>query len=153
MESEILPIIEEFLSEEHLLEKKDYEVSINQKEKYDTVSGIYVQIFLKKVREEICSWSEFSVDNETLFYIGNGIFRKNKVCLDILKLVIRENKHLYTLQMEKLGNAMKQNCLLEQKNKELLEHNEKLRAKNREFRYSPGERGFLKAEKHFIGLM
>lgn len=156
MESEILPIIEGYLSEERLLGGGDYEVSIHHTvtpmEGHDPIRDIYIQIFLKKGREELCAWSENLVDGEVLFYV-NGDFRKKRRCIDFIKLAIDNNRHLYAFQMDRLRDVMKENSLLSQKNKELFEHNEKLRAKNREFRYAPGANGFLKTREHFMGLM
>nr|WQM86869.1 hypothetical protein [Marseillevirus cajuinensis] len=152
MQSELLPILEEYLQKELFVSKEEYETKI-EPSIVVAGDGISCRIFLCGTREELCDWSEFPKENgEILFNVGWS-FRSKERSVHLLELFIRENKGIQLVQLNKLKKALERNELLMQENKKLSERNEKLRKKNRELRYSPGGSGFEKTKRHFIGLI
>nr|WRK65352.1 hypothetical protein MarFTME_307 [Marseillevirus futianmevirus] len=158
MQSELLPILEEYLQKELLVSKEEYETKIEPSivvagDGIPAEDGISCRIFLCGTREELCKWSEFPKENgETLFDV-DWSFRSKERSIHLLKLFIWENKKVRLIQLDKLKRTLELNKLLIQENEGLSERNEKLRSKNRELRYSPGGSGFEKTKQHFMGLI
>ncbi|AIT54619.1 hypothetical protein MEL_006 [Melbournevirus] len=158
MESELLPILKDFLIEEHHLREEDIDVSLNTAEEHlddyrSAVSGVSTEIFLKEKESLLCSWSEFPIEGEETLFFVDWAFQTRENAINILKLFIRESNPLCKFHLERLGKTLQRNSFLEQENKKLSQGNEKLRQKNRKLRYSPGGSGFSKAREHFLGLL
>nr|WRK65375.1 hypothetical protein MarFTME_330 [Marseillevirus futianmevirus] len=151
MQSELLPNLETFLEEKMLLTKEEYGVSATwETGKFRENACVEVQVFLKKWRSRICSWTEHHLNNgqETLYYVERQ-FRSKERAAEVLELVCLECQALHSFHLEKLKDSLERNKSLEEDHKKLSKGIEELRRKNRELRYQPGGNGFLKAKQHF----
>ncbi|AHA46300.1 hypothetical protein ISTM_402 [Insectomime virus] len=151
MESDILEVIKNFLSEECLLSDKDYEFSVRH-----TVGSfgdvVNCSVSLGRWRNHLCSWSELTDAKGRSFQIC-GRSQTREACIDIIKLNIRNNKLFQELQATKMKRLAEENAELQKRCEQLSKHNKKLWMKNKEMKYAPGGKGFEKSRQHFMGLM
>ena len=152
MESDILEVIKDFLSEECLLSDKDYEFSARHTTGSFGYDVVNCSVSLGRWGNHLSSWSEFTDVPGRSFQIY-GRPQTREACIDIIKLHIRNNKFFQELQVAKMKRLAEENAELQKRCEELSGHNEKLRAKNKEMKYAPGGRGFEKSRQHFMGLM
>ncbi|BAU80267.1 hypothetical protein A9K97_gp084 [Tokyovirus A1] len=150
MTSKLLPHIYALLRDEFLLEKDEVVVSLKE---YTMTLKIpphegkpTISVSVRFAEERICRWYERKSLGKTYFGSG-GFFEVPSVAkgVDFVRSQCADNIAV----RESL--VQKHKKFFEEK-EELLAKIKRLKQKNREFKYVPGNAGALKAQQHFESL-
>ncbi|BAU79880.1 hypothetical protein A9K97_gp001 [Tokyovirus A1] len=157
MKTSIIPNIIKFLEEVYFLPRQNY--VINERAAIlsidgETFMGSEVNIFRAEniTHQYICKWGEqFDAKEGFVFYQGSGLIPEDEAIKIIIESISSSSWikcHLESpLFLEKKNNKE-----LREENDLLLKKIERLRQKNRELKYAPGNKGALNAQQHFETL-
>ncbi|AQM73428.1 hypothetical protein B1750_gp447 [Noumeavirus] len=127
--------------------------------KRETLTGLAVTVYFRTEHNDLhyglCGWGEQFEGKEDLVFYRQGPIPKDKAVKLIIETISSsswiENYLESSFFLEKKRNKefKEENDLLRKKIESLRQKVERLRQKKRELKYTPGNRGALKAQQHF----
>lgn len=154
--SSIIPKVVKYLEEDCLLSQRNYVIETYLSRFFiegKLFVGSEITVFFRtehnKLRYYLCEWGEqFNTKEPLVFYREIGLIPEDEAVKLIIESISSSSWIKYHLESP-LFLEKKKNKELREENDLLLEKIERIRQKKREFKYAPGNKGALKAQRHF----